>query len=214
MKPIVLFKMGGSLAQSCACREWLAVLSLCARSYHVLVVPGGGAFAEAVRGLSASCGLSESIGHDLAVRGMEMYGYSLLALSSDFMAVSSRSAMRRCWRQGRMALWLPVAMMEREWDLPKKWSYTSDSIALWLALRLQAQALFWLKACQPQHTALSGLQQQGLIDKGVSAFKNIGDLSVYCLGPKQQQAVVSFCRRVDDNALVAVKWGMGKGVMR
>ena len=174
-KPLWVVKMGGSLGTSGALRAWLAAAQKVAHHRYVVVVPGGGAFAEGVRRLAEPCTLDEERGHDLAVRAMEMYGHVLASLSAGMQPTETHRAMQQAWQQNKVALWMPCAWMRDAWTLPKKWHFTSDSIALWLALSLRADALFWIKArhAHQQAQTLGALQQEGLLDEGFLTSKMV-----------------------------------------
>ncbi|MBC6444566.1 MAG: hypothetical protein GDA50_03920 [Alphaproteobacteria bacterium GM202ARS2] len=206
-KPLWVIKMGGSLGVSGDCRAWLTALEAVAHSCRVVVVPGGGVFADGVRLLAEPCAIDEEQGHDLAVRAMQLYGHVLVSLSASMRATETQQDMQEAWQQGKVALWMPFTLMKQAWQLPKKWHYTSDTIALWLALHVRADALFWIKArhAQTQTHTLTALQEENLLDKGLSFFEDSGLLS-YCLGPGQQQAWTAFAQGQGKNPARVVQW--------
>ena len=75
---LTVVKLGGSLAFSDALRPWLDALSQCAR--HVVVVPGGGPFADAVRAAQPRMGFDDRAAHHMALSAMEQYGRALVGL--------------------------------------------------------------------------------------------------------------------------------------
>ena len=54
-----------------------------ARDRPVLVVPGGGPFADAVRALDAQVGLGDDVAHALALRAMDQLGVLLAPMLPD-----------------------------------------------------------------------------------------------------------------------------------
>jgi aspartokinase-like uncharacterized kinase len=70
-------KLGGSLAGSERLREWLAAL---AGQPGLVLVPGGGPFADAVRAAQGALRFDDATAHHLAMLAMEQYGRALCAL--------------------------------------------------------------------------------------------------------------------------------------
>ncbi len=77
MTPLVL-KIGGSLAESGRLR---AILRLVIRARRrVVIVPGGGPFADAVRSTQASLGFSDAAAHEMALLAMHQMAGVMIAL--------------------------------------------------------------------------------------------------------------------------------------
>ena len=70
---------------------------------------------------------------------------------------SSRSDIHRVLHKGQTALWLPFELREQA-DAQTNWDVTSDSLALDLARRLNAERLVVVKACtsNPGHARAAG----------------------------------------------------------
>ncbi|MBC6497472.1 MAG: hypothetical protein GDA54_04030 [Alphaproteobacteria bacterium GM7ARS4] len=223
-RPIWVIKVGGSLAKNGDMTEdlraWLSVLAVTdRRRCSLVIVPGGGSYADSARHMGRSFSLSEEAGHDLAVRGMELYGFFLSHVDSRFSCASSLQGMACAWRQGRHVIWLPSAMLcceESLCPLPRQWAYTSDSLALWLALWLGAERLFWVKARPPYHMGgyVWQLQDEGLLDKGVSFFRHRerGGLCCFCLTAQEHDKWHGMVMGGDDIG-VPVLWEQQGAVM-
>ena len=116
-KPIVV-KLGGSL--SLRLPELVPILRDARRP--VLVVPGGGQFADMIRKLQIG---DESAAHWMAVAAMEQYGWFVASYGlepTDVLAVPERPAVL-----------LPYKCMRDRDPLPHSWDITSDTIAAWIA---------------------------------------------------------------------------------
>lgn len=96
---------------------------------NVLVVPGGGPFAETVRRYASR--IDETAAHWMAIVAMNQYGFYLATPRAT--VVESISALQ----QGTNIL-LPFRMLYENDPLPHSWNATSDSIAGWVAHQLHA----------------------------------------------------------------------------
>ncbi len=142
MAPVVV-KLGGSHAGAPGLRgAWLAALA--AADGPVVLVPGGGPFAEAVRVQQAAVGYDDAVAHDMALLAMGQFGL-VLAAAAGFVAVDDEAGIAGTLAEGRVPVWLPAAMLARARDVEKGWGVTSDSLAVWLGVRLGARAVVLVK---------------------------------------------------------------------
>jgi aspartokinase-like uncharacterized kinase len=119
LRPLVV-KIGGSLLDLVP--ELVPVLGEAKRP--LLLVPGGGLFADLVRELSPD----DESGHWMAIAAMEQIGWYIAGYGvppTDRLAVP-----------GRMTVFLPYAELRRRDPLPHSWDVTSDTIAAWTAATL------------------------------------------------------------------------------
>jgi aspartokinase-like uncharacterized kinase len=121
-----VLKIGGSLLE--VGRD--LVRYLLAQELDVLIVPGGGPFANVVRQYSRS--LSNDAAHWMAVLAMEQYAF-YLADSTGCRLIDDIIDMP----QGVSVL-LPFKMVYENDPLPHSWDVTSDAIAAWIAGTLEA----------------------------------------------------------------------------
>ena len=129
-----VLKIGGSLARGDALPALCRSLAASGREHAVLVVPGGGAFADVVRDCHGSFPLSESAAHWMAILGMDQYGLLLADLIPDARIVTDPESARIVARERRIPVLLPSAWLRRDDPLPHSFDVTSDSIAAWIAL--------------------------------------------------------------------------------
>ena len=127
----VVVKLGGSLAFSTRLRNWIEALAACAG--RVVIVPGGGPFADAVRSAQPRMGFHDSAAHHMAVLAMEQYGRALASLNKALSPADSERAIHRDLANGRVPVWMPSQMVLRATDIAQSWEVTSDSLATWLA---------------------------------------------------------------------------------
>ena len=141
--PPVVVKLGGSHADALVLRgAWLRALA--AADGPVVLVPGGGPFADAVRVQQAAMGYDDAVAHDMALLAMGQFGL-VLAAAPGFVAADDDAGIARALAGGRVPVWLPSAMLARAQDVEKGWGVTSDSLALWLGRRLGARAVVLAK---------------------------------------------------------------------
>ncbi len=112
-----------------------------ARRRFLVVVPGGGAFADEVRRADRRFALGDSAAHWMAILAMDQYGHLLADLAPG--AAVTRS--RRELAPGRLNVLAPSAWLRRADPLPHSWDVTSDSIAAWVARALGCRRLLLVK---------------------------------------------------------------------
>ena len=137
-----MIKVGGSLAARPAqLRRLMEMLAGAARRHWLVVVPGGGSFADAVRRADRRFALGDSPAHWMAILAMDQYGYLLARLAPGAALVRSRRELA----PGRLNVLAPSAWLLRADPLPHSWDVTSDSIAAWIARVLGARRLMLVK---------------------------------------------------------------------
>jgi aspartokinase-like uncharacterized kinase len=157
-------KLGGSLGRDSVLPRWLSLLAECGGG-RVIVVPGGGAFADQAREAQAWWQLDDVAAHNMAVLGMAQTGLLMQGLCPALQAATGEAELRGVLQRGRTALWLPLELLRRQPDELTHWGVTSDSLALWLAQRLHAERLTVVKSCEVQAGAtLAQLCGAGVLD--------------------------------------------------
>src|SRR5579885_2236793 len=95
---LVVVKIGGSLAKD---RQWAAWLDVLAgRGGPLIVVPGGGAFADCVRAQQRVMGFSDKAAHRMALSAMGQFGMALAAQSPVFQLRAQEERSKRRWEPG------------------------------------------------------------------------------------------------------------------
>jgi len=140
-----IIKIGGSLQDSGYLRSWLDAMVMHGAG-RLVVVPGGGRFADAVRAAQRRFGFDDSEAHRRAVLAMEEYATCLHEAVPALVPAASLEAIHTVLNNGGVPLWLPAAMVTGNPGVPASWDVTSDSLALWLAQQLAAQGLVLVKS--------------------------------------------------------------------
>lgn len=146
MKIDVVIKVGGSLGQSRGLGKLLDSIARWKGATNVLVIPGGGVFADLVRAEYRRLRLTESAAHRMAILAMDQYGLELCDLASQAAPASSLNQVREVIRGGRLPVYLPSRSLARHDPFTHSWRVTSDSIAAYIAGRVGADALLLLKS--------------------------------------------------------------------
>jgi 5-(aminomethyl)-3-furanmethanol phosphate kinase len=114
----------------------------------VIVVPGGGTFADAVRIAQAELGFDDAVAHHMAILAMHQTAHMLAGLEARLAPVETLPAIRRTLTEGRIPVWLPWKLSERDTTIPADWSVTSDGLAARLAERLGRASVVLIKSCK------------------------------------------------------------------
>lgn len=142
----VVIKVGGSLGRWRRVGTLLDSIVQWKGATTVLVIPGGGVFADRVRAAYRQLRLTEHAAHRMAILAMDQYGLQLCDLASRAAPASSLNQVREVIRCGRLPVYLPSRSLARHDPFTHSWGVTSDSIAAYLAGRVGANALLLLKS--------------------------------------------------------------------
>jgi 5-(aminomethyl)-3-furanmethanol phosphate kinase len=140
-RPLVV-KIGGGLLRDegldglrRACTEVNEIAS----KRPVLVVPGGGPFADAVRVVDAQVGLADDVAHALALRAMDQFGVLLAPL------LSSPELLTDLVAPGALGMVAAAAAFAGRPEIPHSWAVTSDSLAVFAAAAIGGEEAILLK---------------------------------------------------------------------
>jgi len=157
-----IVKIGGSLYGDPLLPQWLDMLVQLGGG-RVVVVPGGGPFADEVRRQQGHWRFADLPAHNMAVLAMAQGAYLLQALSPALRLAAGDEAIHHRLHQGDVAVWAPYELLREQRDASTHWGVTSDSIALALARRLNAERLVLVKSCAVD----PALDLQALVHAGV-----------------------------------------------
>jgi len=167
LKPTVV-KVGGSFARYSRLGD--VIRSLEKGAGRVVIVPGGGPFADSVRLEQARMGFDDRAAHRMALLAMAAFGTALASLSPALRPAPSLPAIKQTLADGAVPVWLPLDLLDGREDIPESWDMTSDSLAVWLARELDASRLIFLKRIVLGKPALADLVTAGVLDPLVPGF--------------------------------------------
>jgi 5-(aminomethyl)-3-furanmethanol phosphate kinase len=145
-RPINVIKIGGGLtsipgALDRVCQE----VSAAAARYRMIVVPGGGPFADAVRTFDRSFPLSPGTAHWMALLAMDQYAHVLVDRIVGAVLVDEPGSLLQCLNAEHVAVLAPSRWLRSADVLPRTWEVTSDSIAAFVAGAMDAARLILIK---------------------------------------------------------------------
>lgn len=180
---MLVVKLGGSLLGTPELKVWLDILSSKSVS-PVVIVPGGGIFADAVRDAQKIARFDDDAAHRAALLAMEQYALVLKALQPLLATASSKSEILEHFSLRRSVVWLPSQMVLADEEIPKSWDVTSDSLAAWLAERLGATGLWLVKHAGQgiEDRSWQKLMRSGILDAAFEQFANKLACPIQCIG--------------------------------
>jgi aspartokinase-like uncharacterized kinase len=183
---LTVVKLGGSYAFSSDLQGWLAAIA--SNAGDIVLVPGGGPFADAVRSAQPRMGFDDDAAHHMALLGMDQYGRALAALNKRFTPAASIAGIRRALRAGNVPVWSPTEMVLKRNDIPRSWEVTSDGLAAWLACRIGARRVLLIKHVDPppDPIRIEDLVARGVVDRSFTAFLRDGAVEASIVGPAQR----------------------------
>jgi 5-(aminomethyl)-3-furanmethanol phosphate kinase len=193
MAPVVV-KLGGSFAFSEVLIDWIDALASCAGS--IVIVPGGGPFADTVRHAQDRIGFDDRAAHDMSLLAMEQYGHVVISFNDLLSPADTVEAIERHLAARRVPVWMPMRMVSAAADIAPSWKVTSDSLAAWLCSRIGADRLILVKHAGP----LSGparcedLVTMGLVDEAFPRYLRMSSISASILGPGEHGVAVAAIR--------------------
>jgi probable H4MPT-linked C1 transfer pathway protein len=143
---VLVIKIGGGLLEHVDHFERVvAAVADVSRTIPVVVVPGGGPFADAVRRVDERLTLGDDEAHWMAVLGMDQYAHLLAARIEAGVVISTRTELEAAHHSRRIPVLAPSIWLKAADPLPHSWDVTSDSIAAWVAAELGAAHLLVIK---------------------------------------------------------------------
>ncbi|MGZ8185679.1 MAG: amino acid kinase family protein [Methylobacter sp.] len=168
---MIIIKLGGSLAESDAL---LNCLNTVEQKYHgraVVIVPGGGAFAEQVRVAQQHWRFDDKTAHHMAILAMQQMALLFKGLKPGFSIAGSLVDIREQLSHQRVVIWSPDIVQLDYAGIQATWEITSDSLSAWLARALSAHELILVKSANMDaNLSLPQLAEQNIIDSAFCDF--------------------------------------------
>ena len=168
---MIVVKLGGSLSQSDALIKSLNSIVKNYANRAVVIVPGGGAFADQVRLAQHRWQFDDKTAHRMAILAMQQMALLIKGLKGDFFIAHSVAEIQKPLRQQKIVIWSPDIVDLDNAAIKASWDITSDSLAAWLTKTLSATELILVKsAIIDASLSLQQLAKQNIIDKGFCDF--------------------------------------------
>ncbi|MEQ1543507.1 uridylate kinase [Methyloglobulus sp.] len=168
---MIVIKLGGSLATSGMLQPCLDKIERSYQGRAVVIVPGGGVFADQVRQLQQPWRFDDRTAHLMALLAMQQMALVMNALKPYFAVAASIAECSKQINKKGIAIWSPdVAELDKA-GIPSSWEITSDSLSAWLAKTLVADELILVKSVniEPNFDVLKLVQQQ-IVDVSFHKF--------------------------------------------
>ncbi|WP_181702737.1 hypothetical protein [Chthonobacter albigriseus] len=179
----VIVKIGGSLtADRGRLREILS--SLTTASARIVIVTGGGPYADAVREVQGRLGISDRLAHRQALAAMNLFAEAICELEPALVMATSRNEVDAAHAAGRIPIFLTDRIQTGGGGLPESWALTSDSYAAFLAFELDAVGLVLVKSADAPASASTGeLARDGLVDAAFPSLAARLSCPIRIIGP-------------------------------
>lgn len=183
MKRFVV-KLGGSTAYHVEMKSWIGAIAQAAMP--LVVVPGGGPFADQVRNAQAKMRFSDRAAHFMAILAMEQMGLALAEMHPRLVPASSLADMESALSTEKIPVWLPYELLRDARGVPQSWEITSDSLSAWLAGRIGADTLLLIKQTDALADSIEHLAEAGIVDALLPDMLG-GGTDLYIAGPRSLQ---------------------------
>ena len=168
---MIIIKIGGSLSRSDALVDCLNALEKNYQGRAVVIVPGGGAFADPVRLVQQHWQFDDHTAHCMALLAMQQTALMFKGLKADFVIVHNVAAIRTQLGRHKIVIWSPDIVELDNAGVAASWDISSDSLAAWLAHTLSANELILIKsAVIDASLSLYQLAEQQIVDKAFCGF--------------------------------------------
>lgn len=189
---MIVLKLGGSLLSQAVLQQWLLLASRKGKG-QLVIVPGGGVFAEQIRLTQEQWQYSDRTAHQMAILAMQQVALLFQGLCADLVLVNKIGLITENLQQNKVVVWLPEVAELDALEVPATWDITSDTLAVFLAKQLQAENTFLIKSAKiPAATNLQQLSGLGIVDKACATTAKKLAVNVQCLQSNQLAFFASF----------------------
>lgn len=163
-----VIKLGGSLmSDQVILRQCLTTIELKVKD-QVVIVPGGGVFAEQVRLTQQLWKFDDDIAHHMAILAMQQMALLLKSIKPKFVLTDKITDIKKTQS---IVIWSPNIQLLDKSGVKASWDVSSDSLSAWLATQILADELILVKSAPvPVQPTLYEMQCQGIVDKAFQQF--------------------------------------------
>ena len=175
-----VIKLGGSLLSSGSLREWLSIIVEHGAG-KLVIVPGGGIFANQVRVAQQKWKFDNKAAHQMALLAMEQYAHLLQSYAPDLVLAGSIEGIGKAISLNQLPVWLPFKMINACQNVSANWNLTSDSLALCLAEQLNAEHVMLIKSLSSNKLNARQLSEYEMVDKDFPDFVEKSESDIWWL---------------------------------
>lgn len=205
-----VIKCGGSLARSGSLTPCLQV-AVEKGAGRVVIVPGGGPFADCVRDQQGRLGYGDTAAHQMALLAMDQYAWYLSEREPRLQICDGITAAGRILDAGGVAL-LAASMELSRAPLPASWRVTADTLAAYVARQMGATDLLLLKSLDLRQRSIrvNTLVADKLLDAEFPAFIADAPYRVWWSGPNPHSLASLLCK--SDSAAARIHSMTSEGI--
>ncbi|MBL4637977.1 MAG: delta 1-pyrroline-5-carboxylate synthetase [Proteobacteria bacterium] len=159
---MLIVKLGGSLYNTVELKQWLSALANYSQQQHILIVPGGGPFADQVRTAQSLHHFDDHHAHHMAILAMAQFALLIAGIAPQCQLFHYPKNTDST--PPTFSVWLPDEKLLSIKDLSHSWSVTADSLALWLSQQLNADELIIIKRVEDLSLSLADLVNKHILD--------------------------------------------------
>lgn len=108
---------------------------------EIIIIPGGGEFADKIREYNNKIGFSDTANHEAAILSMDIMGILLADLIKGAEATHTIKDARKIKKDGKIPILLPSRILHYIDPLKHSWKVTSDSIAFYISKLIDTKLL-------------------------------------------------------------------------
>lgn len=161
---VIIIKVGGSLQKTNKLADLCRALGDIGKEHSVILIPGGGTFADSVRNCTRGLDIDQDTAHWMAILAMNQYGYLLASLIPGGICTEDIGEAKLRAGRHRPVVFLPYRLLKDRDPLPHSWDVTSDSIAAWIAGYLDSKKLLLIKSIELQPALLPDRNYKNPVD--------------------------------------------------
>ena len=191
---MIVLKLGGSLLSSPVLLQYLQLA--CEQGQgQLIIVPGGGVFAEQVRVTQKQWQYNDKTAHAMAILAMQQMALLFQGVCAELVLVDKVATIPMALQRQQVVVWSPLVTELDAAGLAASWDVTSDSLAAWLAIQLSAYKLLLVKSVAiPADATLEQLSIAGIIDQAFTRLVHDKSLMIECISI-DQLSVLANCLR-------------------
>jgi len=145
---------------------------------RVVIVPGGGLFADQVRLAQKQWEFNDEVAHEMAILAMQQMALLFKSIKPSFL-ISNTVSIKA---DNKIVIWSPDIKQLNQEGIEANWDITSDSLAGWLANQIQADELILVKSAEiSEKMTINQMQKQGLVDKAFEKFTQNSSYNIVLL---------------------------------
>tara|TARA_X000001036_G_scaffold439293_1_gene489864 strand:+ start:2510 stop:3121 length:612 start_codon:yes stop_codon:yes gene_type:complete len=188
-----IFKIGGSWISNPNLIKLLRLLKDLKSEEDLILVFGGGIFADSVRKVYANINMTEKTGNFLALKSTEIFSHLVNQMFSHTCLISDPNDLSV--KTEKLKIWMPSKTLKNEATFIKNWDSTSDSVAAWLHNRICSKGLIFIKSLtlKKKSYKLSYLKGKNVLDKNIDKYL-LRNENIKIIGPN----VISLLEKYKD----------------